>query len=166
MSDGAPEGTPAEPQPEAEAKTFTQDQVNDLIAKEKGKFQSKYADYDDLRAAASELEKIKEANASELEIAQGKATKAEKERDEAKARLLRFEVAKEMEVPADAIDFLTGSTKEELEASATKLLELVKKPEPQPDFDGGVRETPAEPESPEEQHNRTLLAMLGIRPND
>lgn len=165
MSDGEPDkGIP--PEVTETPKTFTQDQVNDLIAREKGKFQTKYSDYDNLKAAAAELEQIKEANASELEKAQGKATKAEERAQQAEAKLLRFEVAKDKEVPAEAIDFLTGSTKEELEASADKLLELVKKSEPKPDFDAGVRDTPPDPKSPEEQHNAAVLGLLGLTPTN
>jgi hypothetical protein len=43
---------------------------------------------------------------------------------------LKYEVAVDSEIPAKAIKFLTGSTKEELEASAAELKELFGQPAP------------------------------------
>lgn len=164
-------GTPAPEAPDAPKdapKTFTQDQVNDLIAKEKGKIQSRYEGFDQIKAKAEELDRIKEENASELDKAQSKLSKTERERDEAKAALLRFEVAAEKQVPSEALDLLTGNTREELEAKADKLLELVKSrtdTDKKPDFDGGPREPAPDPKRPEDAHNEAVLALLGIAPN-
>jgi hypothetical protein len=47
--------------------TFTQEQVNDLLAREKGKIASKYADFDALKAKASELDTLKAASQSDIE---------------------------------------------------------------------------------------------------
>jgi hypothetical protein len=158
----APDAPTDKPDGESGTTTFTQDQVNDLIAKEKGKIQSRYEGFDDLKAKAAELDSIKEANASELEKAQGKATKAEQRAEKAEARLLRFEVAKDKEIPAEAVDLLSGSSREDLEASADKILNLVKSRNDNtaPDFDGGARDPAPEPLSPEEQHNRDIVAAL------
>lgn len=149
-----PEATP-EP-----AKTFTQDQVNDLIAKEKGRIQSKYEGFEDLKAKAARLDEIEQANASELEKAQKAAQKAQGEAQEASVKLLRYEVAQEKEVPAKLVPLLTASSKEELEVQADLILENAKPATP--DFDGGTRE-PTEPElSPEQEHNRLFLRQLGL----
>jgi hypothetical protein len=43
----------------------------------------------------------------------------------ASAKLLRYEVATQKGVPADAIELLTGNTQEELETAADKLLSLI-----------------------------------------
>lgn len=51
------------------------------------------------------------------------ATKAEAE--SARATLIRYEVASEKGIPADALRLLTGSTREELEESADVLLALI-----------------------------------------
>lgn len=168
---GTPDPEPTPGEPKGEPKTFTQDQVNDLIAREKGKIQAKYEGVDiaQLRADAEELAEIKEKGASELEKAQGKLSKAEKERDEARALLLRFEVAKDKEIPAEAVDLLSGTSREELEASADKILSLVKsrsETEPKPDFDGGAREPAEDPKTPEEAHTEAILGLLGVRPNN
>jgi hypothetical protein len=47
------------------------------------------------------------------------------EASEATVKLLRYEVATQKGVPSDAIDLLTGSSREELESSADKLLSLI-----------------------------------------
>lgn len=151
------ESAPAEPT------TFTQDQVNALIAKEKGKFQQKYADYNDLKAAAAKLEEIESANATELEKAQKRAAELESKLAETTAAALRQEVAMEKELPAKLVKFLTATDREGLATQADELLESLK-PET-PDFDGGPREQAPEPVSPEEEHNRTFLAALGLKPN-
>lgn len=142
------------------AKTFTQEQVNDLIAREKGKIQSKFADYNDLKGAAAKLAEIEQANASELEKAQGRATKVEKELAEAQAKLLRHEVAAEKEVPAKLVPLLTATGKEELEAQADLILENAKPASS--DFGGGAREPAEETLTPEQEHNRLFLKALGI----
>lgn len=153
----APESAPAE------STTFTQDQVNALIAKEKGKFQQRYADYNELKKAAAKLEEIEAANATELEKAQKKAADLEAQLAETSAAALRQKVAMEKELPAKLVPFLTATDEEGLIEQADTLLENLK-PET-PDFDGGPREQAPEPLSPEEEHNRTFLAALGLQPN-
>lgn len=150
------EGTPEVP----EAKTFTQDQVNDLIAKEKGRIQSKYEGFEDLKAKAARLDEIEQANASELEKAQKAAQKAQGEAQEASVKLLRYEVAQEKEVPAKLVPLLTASSKDELEAQADLILENAKPASA--DFDGGTREPAEEPLTPEQEHNKLFLQALGI----
>ena len=114
---------------------------------------------------AAKVEEFESANQSELEKLTGKLTKLEQAKADAEAKLLRFEVAKEKEVPAEAVDFLTGDTREELEAKADKILELVKsrtQNEPEPDFDGGPREPTNDPKTPEQAHNELAAALFGI----
>jgi hypothetical protein len=55
-------------------------------------------------------------------------------------------VARDKKLPAEWIDRLRGSSKEELEEDADSLLEVLKAQEkrrPTPSYDGGVRKTPA-----------------------
>lgn len=162
----AEETATAEPEATPEPKdstTFTQEQVNDLIAKEKGKIQSKYADYGELKSAAAKLTEIEEASASELEKAQKKAAQTEKELAETRASLLRHEVIVEKEVPAKLVPLLTATDRDGLEQQADLILEN-SKPET-PDFDGGAREPTPDPVTPEEAHNATFLEALGLKPN-
>ena len=66
-------GTPTPEQPTTPAttpapeKTFTQTELNQLIADRLKRERDKHADYDQLKAAADELAKIKESQLSETE---------------------------------------------------------------------------------------------------
>ena len=124
-----------------DSKTFNQQQVNDLIAREKGKIQSRYGDYDDLKQAAQKLAEMEAENQTEAQRLSGERDKFKGEAESKSAENLRLRVALAKSVPADLIDRLRGSTQEELEADADKLLSLVKTETPPPDFDGGTRET-------------------------
>ncbi|PFP30251.1 Clp protease ClpB [Bacillus sp. AFS073361] len=56
-----------ENKPEVKTVTMTQDELNALISKEKGRVKSKYADYDDIKTKASEYEKaLEEKRLAEL----------------------------------------------------------------------------------------------------
>jgi transcriptional regulator len=156
----APAATETPESAPAETTTFTQAQVNDLIAKEKGKIQSKYADYSDLKAAAAKLEEIEAANATELEKAQKKNAELEARLAETSAAALRQKVAAENELPAKLVPFLTATDEEGLAEQAATLLENLKPATP--DFDGGTREPPADAKPPEIAHNDVFLAALGL----
>lgn len=64
--------TPQQP-PQGPAKTFTQDEVNAFLAEDRRKTQTRYGDYDDLKAKASRFDEIEAQNATELEKAVKKA---------------------------------------------------------------------------------------------
>jgi hypothetical protein len=121
------------------------------------------------RKARQELEakltEYEERDKSELEKLTGKLTKTEQRAAQAEAQLLRFQVAKDKEIPADAVDLLNGNTREDLEASADKILNLVKSrndSEKTPDFDGGARE-PAPDTDPTKAFNDSALVALGLK---
>jgi transcriptional regulator len=159
----APAATETPESAPAETATFTQAQVNDLIAKEKGKITSKFADYSDLKSKAAKLEEIEAANATELEKAQKKAADLEAKLAETSAAALRQKVAAENELPQKLVPFLTATDEEGLAEQAATLLENLKPATP--DFDGGTREQPAEPEAPEVAHNKVFLEALGFKSN-
>lgn len=107
-------------------RTFTQDELNAIAAEERRKTAEKFADYDDLKAKADELDQVKQENQTELQKAIARAEKAEKlaaeeqaGREAADRRSLAATVASEKGVPASHI---SGKTKEELEASADLLI--------------------------------------------
>lgn len=157
------EDTPAEA-PEAEAtpeskpsKSFDADYVKQLRA-EAARYRT------EAQEAKSRVEEFESANQSELEKLTGKLNKEAEARKAAESSLLRFTVAAEKQIPSDAVDLLTGNTREELEAKADKLLALTQsRPEPEPDFDGGAREPAPEPKTAEEQANDTFLQLLGLQ---
>lgn len=120
-------------------KTFTQEQVNDLLARQKGDVQRRFSDYDELKAKAGKLDEIETANQSDLE-------KVTSERDTLKGELtplqtenLRLRVALDKKLPPELIDRLKGSNKEEMESDADELLKLVGGQQTT-DFEGGARE--------------------------
>jgi hypothetical protein len=85
------------------------------IARERGRF----ADYDDLKASAAKLAEIEAANQTESEKVAERLAAAEKRAVELEAKAARAEVAAAKGVPAA---LLSGSTQEELEASADALI--------------------------------------------
>lgn len=135
----APEAT-APTTPAEGGKTFTQDEVNNLIAREKGVFQQKYADYDDLREKASRFDELEEAGRTDLERATTERDQLKTELTTSQVENLRLRVALEKKLPVELIDRLKGSSEEEFKADADALLQLVKPAEEKPpSFDGGAR---------------------------
>lgn len=93
--------------------------LKDRLARER----SKFADYDDLKAKAAKLDEIEEANKSEIEKANDRATKAEKAAAEAAAEALRLRVATKHGI-TDSDDialFLTGTDEDTLTKQAQRL---------------------------------------------
>lgn len=113
-------------------KTFTQSEVNNIIAERIGRERAKYEGYEDFKAKAERLDEIEAANKTELEKANERAAALEKELSEIKEaeslRLIREDVAKNTGIPAH---LLTGKTKEECEAQATAIADFAK-PAPYP----------------------------------
>jgi hypothetical protein len=115
-----------------------------------------------LEAANARLREIEDRDKSEAEKASERVAASERRAVEAEAKLLRLEVAAARRFKASAVDLLTGTTREEIEASADKLAAVLKENEtPAPGFDGGARTTPAETKSPELAHNDWLMRALG-----
>lgn len=75
--------------------------------------------------AAKRLQEIEDAGKTEQERLSEQLAIAAKERDEAAGKLTRYEVAADKSLPQNAVALLTGSTREEIEASADALLELL-----------------------------------------
>lgn len=121
-----PEGEGAQQNPAMEGsaaeRTFTQEEVNALMGKTRKEERAKFANYDQYKAAADELAKLKEKDKTELQKATERAEAAEAELAERKAAdaaaQAAREVAKATGVPAEA---LRGATREEIEAHAEVL---------------------------------------------
>jgi hypothetical protein len=99
--------------------------ISDRLTRERGK----YADYDDLKAKAAKWEQAEDAAKTEAQRALERAEKAEralKDKQDAEAlAALRTEVADAKQqdgLPLGAADLLVGVTREELEASADRLI--------------------------------------------
>lgn len=118
------ETTPSAGQETPEQQTFTQDDVNRIVAKRV----AKYADYDELKQKAAKFDEQVEAGKSELQKATEKASSLQAELDALKQaesiRVMREEVANAKGIPAK---LLTGTTAEECEAQAADLLAWAEK---------------------------------------
>lgn len=111
----------------------SQEELDRIIGARLKRERERFADYDDLREKAEKYDKAEQANKTELQRAQERAEKAERQAAEFQMQSLRASVAADKGVPAAG---LTGSTKEELEASADALIawrdEQAKKGRPDP----------------------------------
>ena len=119
MSEGTGDGTQGAQEngaPEGEqAKTFTQDEVNQLVGQartdERRKVAAKFADYDDLKAKAGE-----KATADE------RLAELEKEIESTKREAMRRRVQAAHQIADEDADlFLTGTDEETLTAQAKRL---------------------------------------------
>lgn len=122
--------------PEQGARTFTQEDVDRIVAERLRREREKYADYDDLKARAAAAD----ASKSELQQLAERLAATEKRMQEAEIKALRAEVAAGKGVP---VDLLRGSTKEELEAWADKLIEFRGGSTVGAEADSGSQDTPA-----------------------
>lgn len=107
---------------EPEPKSFTQEQVDQIVEKRLAKERGKYKDYDELKTKAMKLDEMENAGKSELDKLKESNAALRKQIDEAAAEKQHAEwvseVAKDKDVPAE---LLRGSTRDELEAHAELL---------------------------------------------
>lgn len=113
----------AEAETQAEARTFTQEDVNHIVAKRV----AKYADYDTLKEKAAKYDEQVEASKSELQKATERADSLQAElnalKSAAEIRTMRDEVATSKGIPSN---LLTATTREECEQQADELLAWAK----------------------------------------
>lgn len=79
------------------------------------------ADYD----AANKWREFEASQKSEYEKLADELSKYKAEATEAQLKAIRYEVATAKGIPADALDLITGDSKEAMEASAEKLAALI-----------------------------------------
>jgi hypothetical protein len=102
----------------SEEKTFSQADLDRVVADRLKREQGKYSDYADLKAKASKLDE--EKTKSESEKLAERVAAAERRAIEAEAKVLKVDVAREKGIANPR--WLSGTTREELEASATEYL--------------------------------------------
>src|SRR5690606_19117969 len=110
----------------------SQEALDKIIQARIARERAKFADYDELKAKAEKLAEFEESQKTEAQKAQERLEAAEKRAAELELKAARAEVAAAKGVPAE---LLTGSTQEELEASADALIAFrgeVKQPALQP----------------------------------
>lgn len=112
---------------EQNAKTFTQEEVNAIVADRLDRERKKYEGFDDFKAKAARLDEIEEANKTELEKATEKNRALEAELNGLKKaeeiRSIRDAVAQKTGVPAS---MLTFDTDEDCTAQALQILNFNK----------------------------------------
>ena len=111
-------------EPEAN-KTFTQAEV-DLIVKERlGRERAKYEGFEEYKEKAAQLDKIEEANKTELQKAQEEAEALKKKLNEMEtASALRAMREKKKNKKGVPIDLLTGETEEACNTQADGILKF------------------------------------------
>lgn len=106
----------------------SQDALDKIVQSRIARERAKFADYEELKAAAEKLSQIEEANKTEVEKVAERLAVAEKRAAELEMQVTRSAVAEAKSDPAKGVvipaALLTGSTKEELEASADALIEF------------------------------------------
>lgn len=124
------ETTQTETRKGEETKFFTQEQVNSLLAEQKRTVQSKYTDYDDIKAKASQFDELSEQQKTEQQKLTDRLAAIEKERDDAaaerdKANTARLvsQKAADAGLPSRLWKRVSGTTAEEIDADIADLME-------------------------------------------
>jgi hypothetical protein len=109
--------------------------------KEARKWEARAKEAQTFKEQAEKWREYEQSQKSEHEKLAEKLASAEAIASEANAKLIRYEIASQKGIPADALDLLNGSTREELEVAADKLLSLIgeqtKNKLPMPDVNQG-----------------------------
>lgn len=98
--------------------------IQSRIARERGKF----ADYDELKAQAEKFREFEESQKTEDQKRQERDAERDRELTELRSERLRSTIAAEKSDPENGVhvpaELLTGTTREELEASADALIKF------------------------------------------
>lgn len=124
----APKPGPQGGQPEPE-KTFTQSQLNAIVAQARRDTEAKFDGFDDIKAKATQLDQLTESTKSEVQRANESAaefkSRAEaetKEKESAKLENLRYKISATKKLDPELWDRVTGTTEEEITADVEKLV--------------------------------------------
>lgn len=112
---------------DASGKTFTQADVDRIVGERLYDAKKKFGDYEELKAKAAQFDEFQEKNKTELEKANEKAEKLQKELEGLKKQgeiaEMRAKVSKDTGVPAEC---LSGNDEESCKAQATAILAFAK----------------------------------------
>lgn len=142
-----------------ESKSFTQEEVDAIIEKRLARANSKFSDYDDLKAKAAKFDEVENANKSELQKAQEREAELQKQVDaytsEKQQQEWKAEVSKKTNVPAD---LLRGSSLEEIQTHAEQLSAVLNpKPKGAPLHNQGTQPSGTPKDADERDFVRRLL---------
>lgn len=109
----------------------SQADLDRIISERLNRERSKFSDYDDLKAAKDELDRIKGEQKTEIEKANEKLTAAETARQAAEqaaaeraTELLKYKVAATKGISGDELKLLAGTTEQDLNEAADVILKL------------------------------------------
>ena len=124
---------------DAAGKTFSQADIDRIVGERLYEEKKKYGDYDELKAKAAQCDEFQEKNKTELEKANEKAEKLQKELEGLKKQgeiaEIRAKVSKDTGVPAEC---LSGNDEESCKAQAEGILKFAKPS----GYPGAKRDTP------------------------
>lgn len=113
-----------------ENKTFTQEELDQVVADRVARERRKFSDYNDLKTKAQKFDEIEENNKSEMEKLTDKNKKLQSQLDSLNAknslREAQDKVAAETGLPISVVKNLSGSTVEDLTKSAQSVLDFGK----------------------------------------
>lgn len=125
---------PEDTQLQTEEKTFTQDEVNEIVKDRLARVEKKYADYAALQKKAKAFDEAKAADMSELEKERARADEAESKLHAYEAEKARKELVKkvmdEYHVDAKFASLLTATDEDALKEQAKLLSEKFAEPVP------------------------------------
>lgn len=105
--------------------TFTQADVDRIVAERLARERAKYGDYKQLKAKAAELDQLKEAEKTAVERLQSQLSEAVARAEQAEREVWRERAARRHGLDDDLASFLDGTTEEEFEERAKTLAEKV-----------------------------------------
>lgn len=113
----------------AESKTFTQAELDSIVAERLKRERSKYEGFDELKEKAAKFDELEETRKSELQKVTERAEKLQKELDSIKKtqslKELRERVAKEAGVPVASMSLITGETEEVCKEQAKTIMAML-----------------------------------------
>lgn len=142
LSEEKQETAPA-PKPGAQGgeseKTFTQQQLNAILAQQRREIELKFDGFDDLKSKAQQYDALQESVKSDVQranesAAEFKARMESEAAEKAAVRLenLRYRISAKKGLDPDLWDRVTGSNEEEITADVEKLAEKFSAPERKP----------------------------------
>jgi hypothetical protein len=118
-------GPQAQPEPE---KTFTQAQLNAIVAQARRDTEAKFDGFDAIKEKATQFDQLTESAKSDVQRAnesaaefKARAEAEAKEKTEAKLESLRYKLSAKKGLDPDLWDRVTGTTEEEITADVEKL---------------------------------------------
>lgn len=156
-SDGADDANQRpEPDKHDDTKTFTQAELDRMLADRLSRERKKFADYDDLKKKATEFDKMQDAQKSEVEKLNDQLTSAQVELQGYRVSEIRRAAASAAGLDPDLAEFITAADETEAAAQAKRIAERFKPAEPRAaDLKQGAR-----PHTPQQMSKDDLLRGL------